>query len=65
MHHFETGFKPSLHSAQCTVGDGSTGGAWIQDFHEFAKSQIAVKFIKSLPQTIRSWIINGAKIKSS
>ena len=49
----------------CTVGDDSTGGAWIQEFHDFAKSKIAVKFIKSLPQIIRSWIKNGAKIKCS
>ena len=48
-----------------TVEDGSTGGAWIQNFHDFAKSQIAVKFIKNLPQIIWSWIILGAKIKCS
>ena len=45
----------------CTVGDGSTGGAWIQKLHDFAKSQIAVKFIKSLPQIIWSWNVTGLK----
>ena len=46
---------------QCTVGDGSTGGVWIQEFHDFAKSQITVKLIKSLPQIIRSWIYKGSE----
>ena len=47
----------SLVTVHSTVEDGSTGGAWIQKFHEFAKSQIAVKFNKNLPQIIWSWII--------
>ena len=34
---------PAHYTLHSTVEDGSTGGAWIQKLHDFAKSQIAMK----------------------
>ena len=55
--------RSKLKIIYCTVEDDSTGGAWIQKMHDFAKSQMQWKFIKSLPQIIWSWAITWGKIK--